>query len=114
MLAARIARLDPAERSVLEHASIQGRSFEAGALAALLGEPGPPAISTELVALVQKQLIRPDRSSAPGEDVFRFAHALIREAAYHGLPKQRRAELHEALARRLAAGSDELVGYHLG
>ena len=114
VLAARIARLDPAERTVLEHASIQGRSFEAGALAALLAEPGPPAITTELVALVQKQLIRPDRSSAPGEDVFRFAHALIREAAYQSVPKRRRAELHEALARRADAGSDELVGYHLG
>ena len=114
VLAARIARLEPAERAVLEHASVQGRSFEAGAVAELLGEPGPGAISTQLVALVQKQLIRPDRSAAPGEDVFRFAHALIREAAYHGVPKQRRAELHEALARRPGAGSDELVGYHLG
>jgi tetratricopeptide (TPR) repeat protein len=98
---------------VLEHASVQGRSFEAGALAELLAESGPGAISTQLVSLVQKQLIRPDRSAAPGEDVFRFAHALIREAAYHGLPKQRRAELHEALARRPDPGSDELIGYHL-
>jgi DNA-binding SARP family transcriptional activator len=114
VLAARIARLEPSERSALEHASVQGRSFDAAALAELLGEPGPVAVSSQLVALVQKQLIRPDRSSAPGEDVFRFAHALIREAAYHGLPKQRRAELHEALARRPDAGGDELVGYHLG
>ena len=37
VLAARIARLEPGERSLLEHASVQGRSFEAGALAALLG-----------------------------------------------------------------------------
>jgi DNA-binding SARP family transcriptional activator len=113
VLAARIARLEPAERSLLEHASVQGRSFETNALAELLGAPGPGAISTQLVSLVHKQLIRPDRS-APGEDVFRFAHALVREAAYHGLPKQRRAELHEALARRPDAGSDELIGYHLG
>ncbi len=113
VLAARIARLDPAERSVLEHASVQGRSFEADALAELLGESGPVAVSGQLVSLVQKQLIRPDRGAAPGKDVFRFAHALIREAAYHGLPKQRRAELHEALARRPDAGSDEVVGYHL-
>ena len=115
VLAARIARLEPAERSLLEHASVQGRSFEAGALAALLGAARAGRRSPgQLVALVQKQLIRPDRSAAPGEDVFRFAHALIREAAYQGLPKQRRAELHEALARRADAGSDELVGYHLG
>jgi tetratricopeptide (TPR) repeat protein len=44
-------------------------------------------------------------------------HVLIREAAYHGVPKQSRAELHERLARWLEAQparQDETVGYHLG
>ena len=51
-----------------------------------------------------------------GEDAFRFAHALIRDVAYRGLPKRRRAELHERLASWLAAQpepEDEIVGYHL-
>ena len=34
VLAARIDRLDPGERALLEHASVQGRSFHAGALEA--------------------------------------------------------------------------------
>jgi tetratricopeptide (TPR) repeat protein len=116
VLAARIDRLEPDERAVLEHASVEGRSFHVGAVAELLGEDGEVGIAPHLVSLVQKQLIRPDRSDLPGEDAFRFAHVLIREAAYQGVPKQRRAELHEHVARWLEAQparQDETVGYHL-
>ena len=38
------------------------------------------------------------RSSAPGDDGFRFRHALIRDAAYDRIPKGRRADLHERFA----------------
>jgi DNA-binding SARP family transcriptional activator/class 3 adenylate cyclase len=117
VLAARIERLEPDERAVLEHASVEGRSFHVGAVAELLGGPGEAAIAPHLVGLVQKRLIRPDRAHLPGEDAFRFAHVLIREAAYHGVPKQSRAEQHERLARWLEAQparQDETVGYHLG
>ena len=116
VLAARIDRLEPGERTLLEHASVQGRSFYVGALAALLPERDRAAIATHLVALVNKQLIRAERSEFTGEDAFRFAHVLIREAAYRGLPKQRRAELHEGVARWLEArpgAHDETVGHHL-
>jgi DNA-binding SARP family transcriptional activator len=110
VLAARIDRLEPAERAVLEEASVQGRSFHVGAL-----EDGPRA-SGRLVALVSRQMIRPERSALSGEDAFRFAHVLIREAAYRGLPKQRRAQLHEHVARWHAAQpapDDATVGHHL-
>ena len=116
VLAARIDRLEPGERTVLEHASVQGRSFHVGALAALLPEHDRAGIATHLVALVNKQLILADRSEFAGEDAFRFAHVLIREAAYRGLPKQRRAELHEGVARWLearAGAHDETIGHHL-
>jgi tetratricopeptide (TPR) repeat protein len=109
VLAARIDRLEPGERSVLAQASVQGRTFYAGAIE----EPGA---ATRLVALVHKQLIHADRSDIPGQDAFSFAHVLIREAAYRSLPKQRRAELHERFARWLEArpgAEDETVGYHL-
>jgi DNA-binding SARP family transcriptional activator len=116
VLTARIDQLEPDERAVLELASVEGRSFHAGAVAELLGEHGEAGIAGHLVALVQKRLVRPDRAGLPGEDAFRFAHVLIREAAYHGVPKQRRAELHERLARWLEARpavQDEHVGHHL-
>jgi tetratricopeptide (TPR) repeat protein len=117
VLAARIDRLEPGERLLLEQASVQGRSFYAGAVQALVPERARAGIPAHLVALVQKQLIRPERSELAGEEAFRFAHVLIREAAYRGLPKQRRAELHEGVARWLDArpgAEDETVGHHLG
>ena len=57
------------------------------------------------------------RREFAGQDMFRFAHALIREAAYDGLPKRLRADA--ARARRHAGwqaqpdAADEIVGYHL-
>ena len=117
VLAARIDRLEPGERALLEHASVQGRSFYVGAVQELLPERDRAGTATRLVSLVHRQLIRAERSEFPGQDAFRFAHVLIREAAYRGLPKQRRAELHERVARWLesqAGAQDETIGYHLG
>jgi DNA-binding SARP family transcriptional activator len=116
VLAARIDRLDPGERAVLLRASVEGRSFHAGALRELLSEDDCPGIAQHLVGLVRKQLIRVDRSELPGEDAFRFTHALVREAAYEGLSKQLRAELHERLGRWLderPEAPEEIVAYHL-
>ena len=49
------------------------------------------------------------------QDGLRFRHALIRDAAYDGLPKRVRADLHERHAAWLEANAavDGLVGYHL-
>ena len=71
------------------------------------------------MALVQKDLVRPDRAFLPGEDAFRFRHLLIRDAAYEALSKADRAELHECFARWLEERGTDLVeldgiaGYHL-
>ncbi len=116
VLAARIDQLEPSERTVLVYGSVEGRSFHAGAVAELGAEGGRPAVDAALMGLVHKQLIRPDRPEFAGEDAFRIAHALIRDAAYGGMPKRLRAELHERLATWLKAKprvADETVGYHL-
>jgi DNA-binding SARP family transcriptional activator len=116
VLAARIDRLEPGERAVLEHASVQGRGLYVGGVMALLHELDRAAITGHLVSLVNKRLMRPDRSDILDEDAFRFSHLLIREVAYQGLPRGRRAELHERLAEWLAARSgarDEMIGFHL-
>jgi DNA-binding SARP family transcriptional activator/tetratricopeptide (TPR) repeat protein len=116
LLAARIDQLDPAERAVLLRASVEGRSFHAGALRELLDAEQRGSMEQQLVALVRKQLIRVDRPELAGEDAFRFTHALVREAAYEGLSKQLRAELHERLGRYLDGRPEvpeEIVGYHL-
>jgi DNA-binding SARP family transcriptional activator len=113
VLAARLEGLDAGRRALLEHASVEGRSFHRGAVAALMGAD---ALAPALTALARDQLIQADRPAHPGEDAFRFAHALIRDVAYAGLPKRRRADLHERLAAWLLERpepEDEVVGYHL-
>jgi tetratricopeptide (TPR) repeat protein len=118
LLAARIDRLGEPERAVVECGSVEGRLFHRGAVAALLPEPERPAVGTHLLALVRKELIRPDRATLPGDDGFRFGHILIRDAAYDAIPKRQRATLHERFANWLASklgddAPDEIVGYHL-
>jgi class 3 adenylate cyclase/tetratricopeptide (TPR) repeat protein len=116
VLAARIAALDSAERMVLEHASVEGRSFRWSSVAALLSESDRSALGEHLMALVRRQLIQPDPAASSVEDAFRFTHVLIQEVTYDALPKEMRADLHERLARRLEASpesEDEIVGLHL-
>jgi class 3 adenylate cyclase/tetratricopeptide (TPR) repeat protein len=117
LLATRLDQLDPAERSVLERGSVEGRTFHRAAVAALADEDG--AIDQRLVSLVRKDLVRPDRPQLAGDDAYRFRHLLIRDAAYDALPKATRAELHERFARWLEQHGgdlvelDEILGYHL-
>jgi tetratricopeptide (TPR) repeat protein len=118
LLAARIDRLAEPERAVVERGAVEGRLFHRGAVAALLPEQERAALGSHLLTLVRKQLIRPDHSTLPGDDGFRFGHILIREAAYEAIPKRQRATLHarfaDWLADRLGADApDEIVGYHL-
>jgi predicted ATPase len=120
LLAARIDRLEPADRAVIERAAVEGRSFHRGAVAELLTGAGRAEVGARLLALVRKELIRPDRSDFAGDDGFRFAHVLIRDAAYQSTPKELRAELHERYAEWLEEKAadhiheyEELLGYHL-
>ncbi len=120
LLAARIDRLEPEERAVIERASVEGRMFHRGAVAELLPEGARGRVGSHLMTLVRKEFIRPDRALFPGDDGFRFGHMLIRDAAYDSMPKELRAELHERFADWLearVAGSvreyEEILGYHL-
>ncbi len=115
LLAARIDQLEPAERRVLERASVIGKLFSRDAVAALSPDESSP--DDQLAALMRKDLIRPDPTR---EDSFRFRHILVRDAAYQGLAKARRAELHERFAEWLEQARpgrrreyEEILGYHL-
>ena len=57
LIAARLDRLPPEERSVLETAAVMGKWFRQRGLAELAGDPALPEL---LDALVRKELIRPD------------------------------------------------------
>jgi predicted ATPase/class 3 adenylate cyclase len=119
VLAARLDRLAPLERGVLERASVVGTRFWTSAVAALTGFDARASVSRDLQALVRKELIRPDRSLVPGEEGYRFRHILIRDAAYNAIAKEVRAELHEAFAEWIVSTSgdqvteiEEILGYH--
>jgi class 3 adenylate cyclase/tetratricopeptide (TPR) repeat protein len=120
LLAARIDRLGPGERAVVERASVEGRSFHRGAVSALLPEGARAAVGGDLMSLVRKELIRPDRAEFAGDDGFRFVHVLVQDAAYASMAKELRAELHEGYAGWLEAAAsgrmgeyEEILGYHL-
>ncbi len=120
VLAARLDRLEDEERAVLERASVVGRTFWWGAVSELTGEDQRPRVGNHLQSLVRKELIRPDHTDRLEEDAFRFMHMLIRDAAYGGIPKATRAELHQTFAQwietnnpRGAGDYEEVVGFHL-
>lgn len=106
LLTARLEALPPSEGEVVGVAAVAGREFPVAAVEALTGRPIP----TELDHLIQRELIEP---TVPGR--CQFGHALLHEAAYGLISKQRRSELHTQLARWLdERGSDDaLVGDHL-
>jgi class 3 adenylate cyclase/predicted ATPase len=114
LLSARLDRLAPGERSLLEAAAVVGKEFWRSALLHL-SAPGAE-VSALLQRLVRRRLIQPERSSLPDEDAFAFGHILIRDATYGGIPKEIRAELHEGFAGWLDESESpyvEIIGYHL-
>ena len=120
LLAARLDRLTPSERSVIERASVAGKEFSQEAVVALADPGGENDVSParDLEGLIRRELVRP--VSSERGDAFRFRHNLIREAAYGAIPKRSRTVLHERFATWLEEGSDrrpgeqeEIIGYHL-
>jgi class 3 adenylate cyclase/tetratricopeptide (TPR) repeat protein len=119
VIAARLDRLDEAERDTLQRASVVGEVFWWGAVADLFGNDPATDVGRSLQALVRKELIRPDPSAFTGEDAFRFGHLLIRDVAYESLPKKVRADLHarfaswvERRAGERVVEQEEIIGYH--
>jgi DNA-binding SARP family transcriptional activator len=106
LIAARLDRLDPGELAVLRCASVIGRLFTVEELQDLGGFG-----DADLAAVGRKGFVHP-LDFDPG---YRFHHVLVRDVVYRGIPKARRAELHEQVADNLERrdGPDELVGYHL-
>ncbi len=82
-------------RLVLRAASVLGRVFWTGAVAALLGEEmAAIEIDGWLELLVKDELLvrRADSRAFPGEEEYAFAHDLLRDAAYQMLtPSDRQA-----------------------
>ncbi len=121
LLAARLERLPEAQRAILDTASVTGVLFYEAAVRELVPASTREGVSTSVIGLTRKQLIRPDVGAMLGnERAFRFGHVLIRDTAYQRLLKRRRADLHERFAAWLermlglhVAEYEEIVGYHI-
>jgi class 3 adenylate cyclase/tetratricopeptide (TPR) repeat protein len=125
LLLARLDRLGPHGRAVIEPAAVVGQQFHLGDVEALHPEAPAAELATGLQELVRLDLIRADHgptsaplppNSGPG---YRFRHATIKTVAYERLPDDRRAELHERYADWLERETedrrsqfDEIVGHH--
>ncbi len=119
LLAARIERLRPEERLVLERAAVVGRQFSRAAVTHLLPREAHADLDARLEALRRGELIEADAGWLLGEPALRFHHVLIRDAAYRRVLRGTRAELHERFADWLetragaSAPPGETLGWHL-
>jgi DNA-binding SARP family transcriptional activator len=113
LLAARLDRLAPDERALLERAAVVGRDFSRSALMTLSPPDALPGLDRRLAALTRRGFVRALRGR--DEDTHRFRHVLIRDVAYGGVTKSGRSDLHERYGSwlRQRDGRDEIVGYHL-
>jgi serine/threonine protein kinase/predicted ATPase len=104
MIERQVDRLHPAERTLLEVASVAGEVSSAATVAAG-ARVALEEVETTLTALArQHQFLRetaapewPDGTVAAG---FEFLHALYRDVLYQRLPAGRRAELHRLVGAR--------------
>jgi class 3 adenylate cyclase/predicted ATPase len=106
LLVARLDRLEATPRLVLERASVEGRRFRLDPLRALAPDLEREAFEAALDVLERRGLVQPEDEAG---GLWRFAHALVMEAAYRGLSKELRADLHEGLSDWMTEHDAELA-----
>jgi class 3 adenylate cyclase len=110
LIAARLDTLSADRKSLLQDASVLGKVFWAGALAAM-GEVAERDVELAVHELSRKELVRPARqSSIEGESELSFWHVLVRDVAYGQIPRAMRARKHRAAATWLETKAGERVG----
>ncbi len=103
MVQARLEALHAEERRVLRAASVFGQRFPEGGVVALLGGARVRAC---LQTLADQELIVADGGAAAGSSVYRFRHALVREAAYGMLTAPDRTLGHQLAGEWLEAAGE--------
>jgi predicted ATPase/class 3 adenylate cyclase len=111
LIAARLDTLSPERKSLLQDASVAGKVFWSGAIAALGGKDADQ-VQRGLRELGDKELVRPSRtSSMEGESEYSFWHALIRDVSYSQIPRAARAQKHQAMAAWIESSAERLDDY---
>ncbi len=122
LIASRLDQLPQPERTVIEPASVIGLSFAPAAVRELAPDEVCDDFWAYLSSLGTKQLVRAGEGTSESDPSYRFQHILIRDAAYQGLLKRSRADMHErfvAWADRANAEAgraqefEEILGWHL-
>jgi DNA-binding SARP family transcriptional activator/tetratricopeptide (TPR) repeat protein len=116
LIRSRADRLSPAAREAVVAASVLGDEVGSSAVGAV-SELGAE-LDNALAELVSAGLLTEARGQP--EPLYRFRHALIREATYHGLLRSQRRQLHARAAWHLEASAAErlaevaaVLGRHL-
>jgi class 3 adenylate cyclase len=106
VIANRLDLLDPTDRAVLQAASVVGRQFWPGAIAAAVGQSAGP-VERALSRLEQRDLVEEvNTSTMAGEVEYRFRHILVRDVCYQRLPRAERVARHQRTADWLESMSD--------
>jgi class 3 adenylate cyclase/tetratricopeptide (TPR) repeat protein len=115
VVATRIDKLPPGDRTLLRYAAVLGATFSAELVTDVLAQDPEASADSEawdrLAEFVERDPYTPG--------AFRFRHALFRDAAYEGLSYRRRGELHarvgeayERLEREGRGEYAELLSLH--
>jgi len=95
VVAARLDRLGPSAKRVVQVAAVLGRQFRGSQLAAVLVDEGID-VPRELVDLERRGIFH--REHLLARDEYRFGESLTQEVAYEGLLLRQRRQLHERIA----------------
>lgn len=121
LIAARLDTLPPVRKALLQDASVIGKVFWAGSLAAM-GQRDGHEVEVALHELARKELVKPVRqSSMQDEAEYAFQHLLARDVAYGQIPRAQRAAKHisaaswlEGKAAERVEDAAEVLAYHTG
>ena len=118
LIAARLDRLPPPVRRILQRAALVGKVFWPEAILAQGSLDAP--LHDALTEAARRDLIRElDERGLGGGRAWTFKHILIRDVAYDAIPKEERSRGHDAFSRWLekAAGErreeyTDITAYH--
>ena len=110
ILAARIDRLAPDHKDLLQTLAVIGTEFKLGLIRQVAAKPGPelePTLSElQLAEFIYEQ-------PAVGDIEYTFKHALTHDVAYHSVLNERRRLLHERIGAALESTYAESLDDHV-
>ena len=115
VIGARLDRLDPLQRSLLQDGAVLGQSFTMNSLQSIRGDGGAD-LEMLLRGLTQLEILDiADDPRSPERGQYRFVQSLIHEVAYRRLGRQDRRDKHLAAAAYFESFDDpELAGVVAG